>query len=90
MLTKKHQLLLISLLEKDLTRQNNKIYGSVGFYGAVSYLEKNNLVKRYQKKDASTDKLKTYAKLTFKGEVLAGILAGFVENSINVRRFGLE
>lgn len=83
MLTKAHQKLLVMMLAKDITRKDNSIFKSKAFYRAITYLEKNALVKRVQLADGSKQ---VRIKLTFAGLVMAKMLAGLSDMPEETRR----
>jgi len=82
MLTKAHQKLLVMMLAKDITRKDNSIFKSKAFYRAITYLEKNGLVKRFQRENESSrteGHRQVVIKLTFAGLVMAKMLAGLTD-----------
>lgn len=83
MLTKKQQEFLITLLVRDVTKKDNKLYGSAAFYRMISYMRGNGLVKTTEAKDDSRT-IHIYS-LTMKGSFLARLLASLTDVKKEIR-----
>ena len=86
MLTKTQQLLIVSMLEKNLTSKNNRLYKSRAFYRTTSYLRRNKIINSRKIDNRSKE-----FELSMKGTLLARILASFegIEDDIK-DKYGLE
>jgi DNA-binding PadR family transcriptional regulator len=88
MLTKKQQEFLLILLVKDVTKKDNKLYGSAAFYRMISYMRGNGLVKITEAKNDNRT-IHVYS-LTLKGSFLARLLASFTDVKPEIKKeYGL-
>jgi hypothetical protein len=88
MLTKKQQEFLLILLVRDVTKKDNKLYGSAAFYRMISYMRGNNLVKITESKNDNRT-IHVYS-LTLKGSILARLLASFTDVKPEIKKeYGL-
>ena len=77
MLSIKQQMFLINLIDSEATSQQNSYKNRKSFYKMISYMRACGIVESVEK-----ERLNVYT-LTWKGEVLARILAGFPDNKSN-------
>jgi chromosome segregation and condensation protein ScpB len=73
------------MLEKPITKSENKIYGSKAFYRVVRYLVDNNLIQKKRLRDNTAQ----YT-LTIKGNLVARLLAGLKDSDPEMyEKYGL-
>jgi len=82
-LTKKQQEFLLTLLVRDVTKKDNKLYGSAAFYRMISYMRENGLVKTTEAKNDNRT-IHVYS-LTTKGSLLARLLASLSDVKPEIR-----
>ena len=86
-LTRKEQEILMSMLEKPLEKNGQKLYRSTAFYRTISHLKKNLLVK--SEISDNNKSMRIYV-LTFYGRVLSRYLAGLPDSPKKYQRWGLR
>ena len=84
MLTKKQQEFMLMLLTRDVTKKDNKLYGSAAFYRMISYMRKNNLIKITEAKN--DNRIIHVYSLTKKGSMLARFLASLTDVNPEIRK----
>src|SRR3989304_6202684 len=84
-LTRKEQEILMSMLEKPLEKNGQKLYRSTAFYRTISHLKKNLLVKSEVSKNNKS--MRVYI-LTFYGRILSRYLAGLPDSPKKYQRRG--
>lgn len=86
MLSVKQQKFIIKLLEKNVTKATNNLYGSRAFYRTITYLKNNNIVQSRRNKNGVNEYY-----LTIKGNALARLLAGLTDADPEMnRKYGLK
>lgn len=69
---------------RDVTKKDNKLYGSAAFYRMISYMRDNGLIKTTEAKNDNRT-IHVYS-LTAKGSVLARLLASLNDVSPEIRK----